>query len=328
MNKKQNISGVFNMTRRNALLGIGAALGAPAILNIASVRDARAAVSAKDLKTVAPGKLTIAMNGDMPMTSVKDGAIIGSDGEMISLIAKELGLEPVPALMDWSATIESVRGGRADVMLGNMGWTMQRSQVLALTNPIYYTGKFTLMRKNAPVGDRLTLEDMKGHSLGTVTGFTIVPELKQVPGTKEVKLYDTTDACVRDIRAGRLDYGFLDTPTVGYMVQQNPDWDLKLIPTVAYPQFKVLGQKQITLMGMNPQNLDLFDAVNAGIEWLWKTGANGHFLKKYGMDNPDYLAPSTNNPRLGVDRDEAGKVIGAWAHDAKDFSGLFTRKPF
>ncbi|MBY5406761.1 substrate-binding periplasmic protein [Rhizobium leguminosarum] len=313
------------ITRRCALLGIGIALTAPTILGRA--RIARASNSLPELKTVTPGKLTIAMNGDMPMTSVKDGQIIGSDGEMISLIAKELGLEPEPALMDWSATIESVRGGRADVMLGNMGWTMQRSQVLALTDPIYYTGKFTLMRKDAPVGDRLTLEDMKGRSLGTVTGFTIVPELKKVPEAKEIKLYDTTDACVRDIRAGRLDYGFLDTPTVGYMVQQNPDWDLKLIPTESYPQFKVLGQKQITLMGMNPQNLDLFDAVNAGIAWLWRTGANAHFLKKYGMDNPDYLVPSTNNPRVGVDRDEKGQIIGAWAHEVKDFSGVFTRNP-
>jgi polar amino acid transport system substrate-binding protein len=34
---------------------------------------------------------------------------------------------------------------------------------------------------------------MKGHSVGTVTGFTLVPELKSVPGIGEVKLYDTSD---------------------------------------------------------------------------------------------------------------------------------------
>ena len=194
-----------------------------------------------------------------------------------------------------------------------------------LTDAIYYTGKFTLMRKDTKVGSRLTLEDLKGKSLGTVTGFTITAELRQVPGAGEIKLYDTTDACVRDVRAGRLDFGFLDTPTVTYMVQQNPDWDLKMVAWAPLPGFKVLGQKQITLMGMNPENPDLFDAVNAGVAWLWKTGANGRLLKKYGMDAEDYVLPlpNENNPRIGVDRDENGNLIGKWAHKPKDFSAVF-----
>src|SRR3954464_15640501 len=32
-------------------------------------------------KTMEPGKLTVGINGDMPMTSVKDGKLIGTDGE-------------------------------------------------------------------------------------------------------------------------------------------------------------------------------------------------------------------------------------------------------
>ncbi|MFL5334705.1 MAG: hypothetical protein ACJ8H8_16310, partial [Geminicoccaceae bacterium] len=34
-------------------------------------------------KTMEPGKLTVGINGDMPMTSVKDGKLIGTDGELI-----------------------------------------------------------------------------------------------------------------------------------------------------------------------------------------------------------------------------------------------------
>ncbi|WP_449376899.1 ABC transporter substrate-binding protein [Bradyrhizobium sp. UFLA05-112] len=276
-------------------------------------------------KTVVPGALTVAMNGDMPMTSIKDGQILGADGEMITAIATRMGLKTVPALMDWSATIESIRGGRADVMLGNMGWTKARSQVLLLTDAIYYTGKYTLTRKDMKVGPRLVVDDMKGRSIGTVSGFTIVPELKRIPGTSELKLYDTTDACVRDVQAGRLDFAFLDAPTVAYMIQQNPNWSLKLVPTDSLPDFDMLGQKQTTVIGMNVENFDLFDAVNAGVRWLWRSGTNGKLLKKYGMEADDYLAALSNesNPRLGVDRDENGNVIGKWAHQPKDYSALF-----
>ena len=309
-------------SRRVVLSGLGLGLTtlvAPAVTSV------RAAAAVPDLKTVTPGALTVAFNGDMPMSSLKDGQLIGSDGEMVSAIAKQLGLRIAPALMDFGATIESVRAGRADLMLGNVGWSPARAQVMLLTDAIYYTGKFTLMRQDMKVGERVSIDDMRGRSVGTVGGFTIVPELKKVPGTAEVKLYDTSDGCVRDVIAGRLDFAFLDAPTVGYMIKQNPNWGLKLVPTLPFPGYKLLGQKQTTILGMNPANPDLFDAVNAGVAWLWKTGLNGKCLKANAMESDDYLVPIPveNNPRIGVDRDENGGLLGKWAHAPKDFSGAF-----
>lgn len=310
------------LSRRAVLSGLGFGLSAfawPAVI------PARAAGGAPELKTVAPGALTIAFNGDMPMASLKEGQLIGADGEMVTAIARQLGLRIAPALMDWAATIESVRSGRADLVLGNVGWAPARTQVLLLTDAIYYTGKFTLMRLDVKIGDRVSIDDLKGRSVGTVGGFTIVPELKKVPGTSEVKLYDTSDACVRDVIAGRLDFAFLDAPTVGYMIKQNPNWGLKLVPAQPFPGYKLLGQKQTTILGMNPENPDLFDAVNAGVAWLWKTGLNGKYLKANSMESDDYLIPipAENNPRIGVDRDEKGGLLGKWTHQPKDFSSAF-----
>ncbi len=291
----------------------GTALGA--------LRAYRAA-AAPEFKTVTPGVLTVAINGDMPMTSIKDGKLIGTDGEMIDAIGQKLGLSVKPSLMEWSATIESIRSGRADVMLGNMGWTPVRAKVMLLTDAIYYAGTFATMKKDNPL-DKLTIGDMKGHSIGTVTGFTIVPEMKKVPGTTDVKLYDTSDACIRDVVAGRLDYAVLDAPTVDYMILQNPGWGLKQVPVVHDAAFPQLTSKQDTVMGMNQDNPDLFDAVNAGVKWLWRTKLNAKFLAQYGVGNPDYLVPPDPNPRIGVDRDANDDPIGAGAHTAKDYSSLF-----
>ena len=194
-----------------------AALGATSLILLRSL----AARAAPSFKTVSPGVLTVAINGDMPMTSVKDGKLIGTDGEMIVAIAEKLGLEAKPSLMEWSATIESVRTGRADIMLGNMGWTPVRAKVLAVTDAIYYAGQFATMKKDVPL-DEVTIADLSGRSIGTVTGFTVVPEMKKVPGTTAVKLYDTTNSCIRDVVAGRLDFAFLDPPTVDYMISAEP----------------------------------------------------------------------------------------------------------
>jgi len=89
------------------------------------------------------------------------------------------------------------------------------------------------------------------------------------------------------------------------------------------PAFPQLTSKQHTVMGMNQENPDLFDAVNAGVKWLWQTKLNAKLLAKYGVGNPDYLVPPDPNPRIGVDRDADGNPIGPGAHSPKDYSSLF-----
>ena len=89
------------------------------------------------------------------------------------------------------------------------------------------------------------------------------------------------------------------------------------------PAFPQLTSKQHTVMGMNQENYDLFDAVNAGVKWMWRTKQNSELMNKYGLSNPDYVIPPAKNPRIGVDRDAAGDVIGPGAHKTKDFSSLF-----
>src|SRR5262249_11098097 len=74
-----------SLLRRSAALGMGA--GAIACLG----RRAFAA-DLSSLKTVEPGTITVATITAMPMTDVKDGKFIGTDGEIISTIAAKLGL--------------------------------------------------------------------------------------------------------------------------------------------------------------------------------------------------------------------------------------------
>ena len=300
-------------SRRGFMVGIGATLLAA---------SGRSTLAAPSFKTVEPGILTLANSNEMPMIAMEDGKLIGSDAEIIATIAAKLGLGVKSAQMEWSATVQSVKSGRADVMLGNMGWTPARAQALLITDAIYYAGTFVCMKKDKPF-NVFSVNDAKGHSIGTVTGFTIVPEMKKLPGVGEVKLYDNSDGCVRDVVAGRLDFAVLDAPLVDYMILKNPDWNLKQVPIAPDPAFPQLTGKQHTVMGMNQQNFDLFDAVNAGVKWLWKTKQNAVLMQKYGIGNPDYLVPPEKNPRIGVDRDADDNVIGPGAHPTKDFSSLF-----
>jgi polar amino acid transport system substrate-binding protein len=87
-------------------------------------------------KTIEPGKLTVGINGDMPMTSVKDGKLIGTDGALLAQLAANLGLEVKPVQMEWSALIEATKQGKVDIMLGSMGWTKAHTKIIIQTDPI------------------------------------------------------------------------------------------------------------------------------------------------------------------------------------------------
>jgi L-cystine transport system substrate-binding protein len=189
------------MMKKAIVRGVGALS-----VGFAAVVVALAGASAAPPKTMEPGKLHVALNGDMPMTGLEDGKLIGTDGELMVLIAERLGLEVVPHMMEWSAEIQSTKQGKVDMMHGAMGWIEERSKIMLLTDPIYYFGTLLSQKKDTSWS---TFEDMKGRSVATVSGFTLVPELKEVEGIGEVKLYDTTDGALRDLIAGRVDMAIL-----------------------------------------------------------------------------------------------------------------------
>jgi polar amino acid transport system substrate-binding protein len=244
-------------------------------------------------KTVQPGKLTIAMNGDMPMTQLKDGKLGGTDGELMVYIATKLGLEPVVQQMDWAAEIESTKQGKVDVMHGAMGWIEPRTKIMNLTEPIYYFG--TLLAQKTEHNWH-SFADMKGHSVATVTGFTLVPELKKVDGIGEVKLYDTSDGVMQDLVAGRVDMAILDPPLMQYAIKEHPEWKLHQVALDPEPD------KYPIIFGVNKEEPELAEAMNAVIRDIWKDCTNVKTMANYGLGDKSWFIPPPKNPRVGVDR--------------------------
>ena len=160
MNSKLSLLKTFCIAGAIALLGSSVSLAEPP-------------------KTITPGKLTVGFNGDMPMTGLKDGKLIGTDGELLATLAERLGLEIVPKQMEWSGAIQATKQGQVDLMLGSMGWTAERSAVFTMTDPIYYFSTTLLQKKE---NNFTTFDSMKGRTIGTVIGFTPIPVWSSFPG--------------------------------------------------------------------------------------------------------------------------------------------------
>src|SRR3954454_22927416 len=110
---------------------------------------------------------------------------------------------------------------------------------------------------------------MGGNKVGTVVGFSLVPELKEVPGVGEVRLSAAADAPVRDLVAGRIDMAILDPPLVALAIKEHPEWDLHQVPLDPDPAFPIMSTKYNVVMGIRKDATALAAAINKEIASLW-----------------------------------------------------------
>ena len=279
---------------RDQLIGI-ACFGAV----LASASPGFAESVCKDPELITPGKLTIAYNGDMPGTGTKDGKLVGIDGEIMSRVAEKLGLTVEPRLMEWAAEIESVKARRVDAMHGMMGWNEPRSKVIRISDPIYYAGPLLTQKKGAGI---TRLDQIKTLRVATGQGFGWVPELQTL--NPDLKLYDTSDAMIRDLVAGRIDVVFADPPLIQYVATQQPDLNIESIPvTDPYdPKLPSITGKYQVVVGLFKDAPHLEACVDEAIAEMWKSCQNLKIAASYGFNDRYWFSPPLANPRAGVDR--------------------------
>lgn len=291
------------MRLRHAKSRLLGALCASAAL-IALTGQASAQGTCEGAELVKPGTLTVAYNGDMPGTGTKDGKLVGIDGEIMTLVAEKLGLTLEPQLMEWAAEIESVKARRVDAMHGMMGWNQPRTEVITISDPIYYAGPLMTQKKGAGLS---RLDQIKDLRVATVQGFGWIPDLKKI--NPELKLYDTTDAALRDLTAGRIDVVFLDPPLIQYVATQQPDLDIESIPVAdPYdPNLVTITERYQVVFGLSKEAPKLEQCINKAIAEIWSSCQNFKIAANYGFDDKYWFTPPENNPRVGVDRDESWK---------------------
>lgn len=283
---------------RNAVLRAIKIGSATAMASVVLFSNSYSAQS-QTMKLTQPGNLTIAFTADMPGSGWQDGKLIGYDGEIMQKIADVLKLPVKPALMEWSGTIASVQAGRVDAMLGTMGWTEQRSKIMLLSEPIHYF-KNGIAQANGNNWEKLA--DLQNRKVGTITGFSFIPELRKINGL-QLSLYDTSDAAVRDLLAGRIDAVIGDPPVMQYAISQNPKWNIHFKAfTDNNPDFPLLTGLGQVVFGMNIDNPGLAAAVNQEIGKLWQGCRLKEIGAKYGLTQDVWYQPNGKNFRAGVDR--------------------------
>jgi len=222
--------------------------------------------------------LNVVTTASNPPHGFMDPASNTLKGIMVDLaqgIGKHMGVNVKLTDVAFDGLIPTLTSGRADLMSAPLFVTDDRSKVVDFTTPVYGWGEGVV------VSDRQAkhfshLEDFKGEKVGTLVDSVQYKMIKDLPGT-QVSTYPDYFSLLADIRAGRVDLGVVDPPSVLYQIK------LKSIPGVKIDDAYQPQKRWFVAAAVQKNNQALLDAVNHAIATMKQDGELHAILTKWGV---------------------------------------------
>jgi len=247
---------------------------------VASVGMGMGAASAQDctpkhaFKTLAAGKLTVALTNTAPYSLEKDRAIAGIDGDLVKRFARENCLEITYEIYTYPGAVSAVQARRADMAIGGFYRTAARAKVVTLSTPVYLD---QLSVASAQGYD--TIDALLGKKVGTVEGYLWVQDMEKLfPGAKT---YPSPLNLAQDLHAGRIDAA-LDG--FGAAVIQNAGRDYKIHVLKPDPRIDATMNPSQTGFLLDRRNADFINAMNRSLDAYRQDGSIAQALQAYGLD--------------------------------------------
>jgi ABC-type amino acid transport substrate-binding protein len=241
----------------------------------------------RQLDTIDPGVLKVAVQSYMPYTAMHGEEVVGLDGEILAVIARRLGLTLEPQLTDFNGMLGGVQSRRVDITVGGVAWTEDRQQQGLFTDPPYYSPPAMGVQSGKTYS---TVEDLRGLRLGTVTGYVWVQSIKAVPDAK-LGAYPNALGVFDDLGSGRLDVGFLDPLLIVYYQKQRPDKRIEtqyLTPPTKqqieqHPEYEFFSP-YMTSFYIPKEAPKLERAISQEIRGMYANGEMARLIEKWGGD--------------------------------------------
>ncbi|MFC3205471.1 substrate-binding periplasmic protein [Aquamicrobium soli] len=266
-------------------------LAAVACVGFAASAGAQECTPKHAIKTVEEGYLTVSAPTFPPFSIPKgENEVSGIDGEIVTAIAKMECLKIKVAKVEYATAVPYVASGRTDVAIGDYYRTAARAEVVALSDPLYLDEMGIYSKDGID-----KIDDLKGHSVGTVQGYLWVEELKKLLGD-DLKLYNNYVALYQDLDTGRIQIG-IDGVAVGTSAQQSGSALKGVQIKVADKDERVQASVNAAQAGLplSKDNADLLAAVNADLAEIRSSGKLVEILEQFGLPKS---AAEVGEPRL------------------------------
>lgn len=230
---------------------------------------------ATGVTTVTEGELHMATNAAFPPYEMvaDDGSFEGIDVEIATAIAEKLGLTLVVDDMDFSSVITSVQTGKEDMAMAGLTVTDERKENVDFTDS-YSTGiQVVIVTEDSDIA---SIDDLDGKQIGcqeATTGYIYCSDSVENGGYGEdaVTPFPNGANAVEALKTGKVDCVVIDSQPAKEFVAQNEG--LKILDT----EFAV----EDYAIGVNKENPELRDAINAALQELISDGTVQSILDKY-----------------------------------------------
>ena len=219
------------LSRRAALFALGSTvlLGSCTIASDGKNTPNSASASEGALKTVTPGKLTIATGEPAysPWVENNDPASgKGFEAAVAYAVAGKLGVANADVVWVRSTFDAAVAPGAKDwdFNLQQFSITEERRNAVDFSSPYYTTAQAVVTLKGSPVSGATTVAELKGALLGAQTGTTSHRMLTEtVAPTTAPSVFNNSQDTVQALKGGQVDAIVVDLPTALYLVAAELD---------------------------------------------------------------------------------------------------------
>ncbi|SHE63617.1 amino acid ABC transporter substrate-binding protein, PAAT family [Seinonella peptonophila] len=233
------------------------------------------------------GVLVVASSNDTPFAYIdKDTKkFTGIDAEIITEIAKRLGIKRVEMKeVKFENLLVELNNKNVDIVADAMYVKPERERIAQFTDIWYKEGDALIVRKDSPIKG---IEDLKGKVVGGQKGTTFLEyaqKLQKEGKVKDVKIYNSQAELLLSVNTNKIDACITDSATSVYSIRKDPSLTLKLVsPYTPYFSGNIAA-------AVRKDDKELLNAVNDELAKLKKEGFILKVLKKYGLNEQNFVA--------------------------------------
>ena len=236
--------------------------------------------------------------------------LVGFDVEIAGLMARGLGRRPEFVNVDFRSIDQSVARGDAEIGMSGTEDTPTRRTTLAVTLP-YYEFREVLSVRDADASTFRTLADLKGKSVGTLSGtiaYEILLRAERDHGIHAVS-YDDDVHPYSDLVLGRIDAVLLDN----VLAERR---DRAMDGFTVQPETVAVGHYVGVLA---PENAPLRNNIDELLRAAMRDGTLEKIFRKWRVWNDDQpklyaqvLAGQPVAPVIGLDTSASVSAISRW----------------
>jgi polar amino acid transport system substrate-binding protein len=220
------------------------------------------------------GKVRVGIRFDNPPLSFIDseGNWVGFDIDLANALADRMDLEIEQVRVDETTRISFLQEDNIDMAVASMNHTRSREEAVDFSITYFWDNQSFLIRK----GTYNHLDELMGQKVAANAGSSAIPswqEYSRQAGGPAPEIVEFTDklAAMQALRDGAVEGYTEDNITLLALAAGDPN--LELLPGGHNPvQFGI---------GLPENDSEWRDAVNAGLQALWKDGAYQEIYNKW-----------------------------------------------